>query len=477
MKPSLTLPWSIAVTAATAVLGGCATITPAPTPGGIDAPVASQWQAPLPHNGRLDELSRWWAQFDDPLMSGLIEAGQQVSPTYAQAFARIIDASAARVAGNAALMPSLNASVDASRGRTELATPIGRQTSVGLQASWELDLFGANRAAASASEARFESSLAGWHAARVSVAAEIATSYVELRACEAQVVQVELDANSRIETSRLTELMARSGFQSPADADLARASASQGQVTLTQRRMQCELLVKSLVALTARDEGALLRDLALAKARLPQPDEFTVNAVPAQVLAQRPDIYAAARDVVVASAESVQAQALRWPRVTLSGNIAGMRITEAGGASTDGTVWNVGPVAVTLPLFDGGTRRANAEAAQVRYETATLVYAARLRDAVREVEIALVTLRSTATRNEDARLAVDGFERSYRAVESLYRAGNASLFELEDARRSRVAAQVALIDLQRERVATWITLYRSVGGGWSAAQLERATGA
>jgi outer membrane protein TolC len=163
--------------------------------------------------------------------------------------------------------------------------------------------------------------------------------------------------------------------------------------------------------------------------------------------------------------------------VTLSGNIGTTRIAEGGGVSTNGTVWTVGPVAVTLPLFDGGVRRANAEAARVRYGVATIVYADRLRQAVREVETALVSLHSTATRSDDARLAVDGFERSYRAVESRYRAGTASLFELEDARRSMVTAQVTLIDLQREHVASWITLYRAVGGGWSAAAQEEIAGA
>ena len=87
---------------------------------------------------------------------------------------------------------------------------------------------------------------------------------------------------------------------------------------------------------------------------------------------------------------------------------------------------------------------------------------------MREVEDALVALHSTAARGDDARTAADGFERSYRAVESRYRGGLASLFELEDARRSAVAAQAALIELQRERVAAWISLYRALGGGWVA---------
>ncbi|MGQ4878522.1 TolC family protein [Billgrantia sp. LNSP4103-1] len=170
-------------------------------------------------------------------------------------------------------------------------------------------------------------------------------------------------------------------------------------------------------------------------------------------------------------AESDQARAQRWPRITLAGSIGTTRIA-SGGISTNGSVWSIGPVTVTLPLFDGGTRRANAEAARARYGAATTVYAARLREAIRDVEEALVTLDGTAKRSEDASIAAEGFERSYQAIEASYHAGTASLFELEDSRRSMVAAQSAAIELQRERIVAWIRLYRALGGDWPATELE-----
>jgi NodT family efflux transporter outer membrane factor (OMF) lipoprotein len=458
-------------TAVVMLLAGCASTLSAPMPGSAAAPVAAQWHAPLPHGGQLVDLSQWWAQFDDLLMLRLIEAGQHVSPTVAQATARVADARAARVARRAALMPSLDANVSASRGRSEPGTSIGTTSSAGLQVGWELDIFGAGRAAADAAQARFEASEAGWHDARVSVAAEIATTYVELRACEAQIQQTEIDVASRTRTSQITRLAADAGFQPPASADLAMASAAQGSVTLVRQQTQCDLLIRALNALTAQDEAALRRDLANGTGRLPRPAELEVTAMPAEALAQRPDIYAAAHDVMAASADADQAQAQRWPRIALAGSIGTARI-DSGGVSTDGTVWSIGPVTVTLPIFDGGTRRANAEAARARFDAAVTIYAARLREAIREVQIALVTLDSTAKRSTDAAIAANGFERSFVATEASYRAGTASLFELEDARRSRVAAQSTLIELQRERVAAWIALYRALGGGWSSAEIN-----
>ena len=458
---------------AAGLLAGCANLAaPDAKPPAI-AP--AEWQAPLPHGGEVGDLKRWWQQFNDPLLTQLIDAAQAASPSLADARSRLEQARAGRVSAGAALGPTLDASVSAQRGRFDFVSPLGTTTSAGVQAAWELDLFGANRAGRDAAQARLEGAQAAWHDARVSVAAETASLYLSLRACEAQVVQTELDTTSRAETSRLTGLAAKAGFQPPASADLARASAAQGSALLTQQRAQCDVAVKGLVALTALAEPALRQQLAAARAHLPQPAQLAVAAVPAQVLAQRPDLLAAERDLGAASADTAQARAQRYPRISLAGNITPSRF-ETGGFSTNGTLWSLGPVTVSLPIFDGGVRRANVQAAQARYDAAATAYAARLRTAVREVEEALVALQSTAARNEDARTAADGFERSYRAVESRYTGGLASLFELEDARRSAVAAQSALIDLQRERVAAWISLYRALGGGWSVTDTQADAG-
>lgn len=457
------------------VLAGCASTATAPAADTAAASLPAQWQAPLPHGGQLGNLQRWWQQFNDPLLVELIEAGQQASPAIASARSRIEQARAARVAGGAALLPTLDASAAVARGRFDLASPIGTRASASLQAAWELDVFGGNRAGVDAAQARLEGSEASWHDARVSVAAEVASTYLTLRACEAQVAQTQFDATSRAETARLTDLAAKAGFQPPASAELARASAAQASATLTQQRGQCDLAVKALVALTAQNEPALRASLARTTAQLPAPAQIAVAAVPAQVLAQRPDVLAAAREVTAAAGDTRQAEAQRYPRIGLSGQVGPARF-ETGGVSTSGTVWSIGPVSVSLPLFDGGTRRANVVAARARYDAAASAYAASLRTAVREVESALVELQSTGTRNEDARIAAEGFEKSYRAAESRYRGGLASLFELEDARRTAVAAQSALIDLQRERVAAWISLYRALGGGWSAADAQVSGG-
>jgi len=453
-------------------LGACA-LAPRTPPADTAPTGPAAWQAPLPHAGSTGELARWWQQFDDPLLAPLIEAAQQASPTLAQSRSRVEQARATRTASGAALAPSLNATASASRGRQDVSAPLGTSLSAGLQAAWEIDLFGANAAGRDAAQARLDAAASGWHEARVAVAAEVASSYLDLRACEAQLVTTRQDAASRAETARLTGLSANAGFQAPASAALARASAAQGNATLTQLQASCDRSVKALVALTALDEPTLRSRMAQRTARLPQPTELGVARVPAEVLNQRPDVDAAARELLAASADVDQAQAQRLPRIALSGNLGAARF-DSGATTLDGTVWSLGPLSVSLPLFDAGTRRANVVAARARYDAAASAYRGTLRTAVREVEEALLTLQSTAARDPDARTATDGFEASYRATEARYQGGLASLFELEDARRSAVQANSALIDLQRERVAAWIALYRALGGGWNRADSTAA---
>ena len=201
---------------------------------------------------------------------------------------------------------------------------------------------------------------------------------------------------------------------------------------------------------------------------MPQPAAIAVPSVPADALAQRPDVLASSRDVAAASADVSEAEAARWPRIALAGSIGAQRF-EAGGTTLDGTTWSIGPVSVSLPIFDGGARRANVAAARARYDAAVVVL--RRRAAQRGARGRVGADRAAGERRAARRRADRGrqLRRLHRArPRRSYRSGLGSLFELEDARRSAFAAQIALIDLRRDQVAAWIALYRALGGGWTA---------
>lgn len=486
--------------AAVATLSACATPAPAPH---VTASVPQQWQAPLPplpHQGNPTELANWWRAQNDALLVQLIEAAQTASPNVAAAASRIAQSRAERVAAGAALAPALDATSSISRANQQSTLPMGTVSQAALQASWEIDLFGANRAARNAAQERYDSARAGWHDARVSVAAEVANQYYGLRACQQLLAVAQQDATSRSATAKLTELSAQAGFQSPANLALARASAADGNSRAIAQRAACDVDIKVLAALTAITEPELRRQLAAASnmssattvtgagAGAGAASAYAPNAaantaaptlaiaeLPASTLSQRPDVFSAERAVSAASADVGTAQAARYPRLTLSGSV-GVANFRAGGDNTKTDTWTIGPLAMSLPIFDSGKRSANVDAARARYDSAVSSYRATVRQAVSEVEQALVNLDASAARSSDAATALQGYRISFDAVEQRYQSGLASLFELEDARRSRLAAEQAVINLQRERSAAWVALYRAAGGGWSASNTDTTSG-
>jgi outer membrane protein TolC len=324
---------------------------------------------------------------------------------------------------------------------------MGTTSQAALNASWEIDLFGANRAARDAAQARLDSAHAGWHDARVSVAAEVANQYYSLRACEQLLAVARQDASSRADTARLTELSATAGFQSPASLSLARASAADGNSRYIQQRAVCDVDVKALVALTAIPEPELRAKLAASSAVAAVAPSMAIPELPARTLSQRPDVFTAEREVTAASYDVGNAQAQRYPRLTLSGSV-GVANFRAGGDNTKTDTWTIGPVSISVPIFDAG-----------------------------EVEQALVNLDATAERAGDAQTALEGYRVNFTAVDDRYKNGLASLFELEDARRTRLAAEQTVINLQRERSAAWVALYRAAGGGWTAPTASTASNA
>ncbi len=424
-------------------------------------------QAPLVTDG----LNPWWQSFNDPVLLVLIDAARAASADLVSARARIERARAVRVAAQSLGQPQVGVGANFSSSKSG-STPTTTQAALGLQGAWEWDLFGAIAAGSQAADLRMQGQHHAWHGVWVAVASETAGTYTELRACQGQLEQARQDAVSRERTANLTARSAQAGFTAPADSALARAGAAQARNIALQFEAQCELLVKALVEATDIDEPALRQQLAATATVLPRPPALLPPTLPAALLAQRPDLAQAAQEVAAAAADVTQADARRRPQVSLAGRL-GLFGVRTGGESNDGLTWTLGPLQVSFPMFDGGSRVANLQAARAGYDEAVSSYRALVRRAVREVESSLVSLQFTGRREGDAASAAQDLAVSVRAVESRQLGGLASLFELESARRDAFAAQSALIDLQKQRVLAWIDLYRALGGGWTLEQLNQ----
>jgi outer membrane protein, multidrug efflux system len=456
----------LAVVASAALLSACSVTRP---PAEVAVNLPTQWYAPpLAHQGSSQQLTDWWSRFDDPVLTDWIARAQALSPNVASARAQVFAARAARLGEQARTGPQVDAVARASRGVTDPTTPLGTTLSAGLQASWAVALWGERDARLGSAQAQQDAASAGWHEARVLVASETAQLYFAQRLCREQLAVAARDRDSRAVTAENNAVSERAGLTAPAVAALARASSAESAARYRQQDGQCERQVKSLAALTGVAEPALRQQLAAAPG-LPRTERLetllSVNAVPAEVIRQRPDVYRAQRELVAASEDVGVARAALLPGLTLQGSVLRNRFS-GGGLDGSFNTWSIGPVSLSLPLLGRDSLRASADSAQARYQAASLAYAGTVRQAVAEVEQALVTLASLRERVATTDAAVAGYDQSLQGTEARYRVGLASLNELEEARRLKLNADSSAVALQQERINAWIQLYVALGGGF-----------
>jgi outer membrane protein, multidrug efflux system len=452
----------------TVLLASCTVVGPKHTPPELAKITvkAPAWNAPLPHAGDAQSLKAWWASWNDPALVALIDATQANNPTLEQASARISQARiSARIAGSSAL-PEASGGSGLTRGAQ--GGPTATNWSTTAQTAWELDLFGGKVRTRESSEARIQARSVDWHEARVSLAAEVASIYASLRVNEALAVGFEQDRVSRAETARLTQLKTNAGFEAPANAALANAAVSDAYARIIAQQAEIDLAIKGLVGLCGLAEPEVRKLLTPARASLPTVRGLAVSNVPAQALTQRPDLAGLERELAALTAEIGIAEADRYPKISFSGSI-GYSISRALGTTTDGALWGFGP-SISIPLFDSGRRAANVELAVARHQEVAASYKGLAMRAVRETEEALTRLNAAQLREPDLRASVTGYEAFARAAQARLSAGVGSVLELEDARRAVLGAQVAVLNLERDRLLAWIALYRAVGGGWDATE-------
>lgn len=431
-----------------------------------------RWQTPLPHNGEALALARWWQQFDDPVLTTLIESAQTNNPTVFGAIASVQEARAALRAAGAGYSPAFTLNGSAMRtggvvtggtASTIGETPVATKTAT-LDAFWELDLFGKTHRNVQSKSARLQASEWKWHDARVSLAAEVAMVYTNVRQCEQMLDLFTGDLTSRRETNRLTGLKLNAGFMAPADAARSEASVAESESTLENQKGTCQRYQNQLVALTGLSYPNVIEYLAKNPARIPLPGSASISALPAELITQRPDVAASERALAAVSAEIGAAIADRLPALTLNGSI-GFNATTAGAFSDSTKTWSFGP-SLSLPIFDAGRRRAEVDAARARYDGALSNYKQTVIIAVREVEDALVRVDTAARRLHSADTAAHRYADYFLAIDQKYRHGGASLLELEEARRTTLVNQETLLAVQLEMSQSWIALYKAAGGGW-----------
>ena len=455
----------------TLLLAGCAAVGPDYVPPKLsDIRIPGQWTSADKEAGspvaKADPspASPWWTELDDPLLDQMVSEGFRTSPTLEAAVARVSQARAAFAGTRAAGGPSVDGEATSERSVSDSSGAPYKESWLSTNASWEIDLFGAVRRGNEGARARAAAQQATLADVRVSLAADITDAYLSFRACQSDVALGEQDVLSREATEKLTAASVTEGFTAPYQAIRSKASVAEARTKLASRRAYCARQENLLTRLTGIPRPTLMIQLAdkpTGLDRLPVPRHFGV-AIPEQSLNRRPDIRAAERKVAAASADIGLAEADRYPRLSLNGSL-GYSVEGSGSGALSFGTWSFGP-SLSLPIFDGGRRKAAVDVAKARYDEALAEFKAEARNAIQEVEDALTRYAAAHERAENARISANQYQQFFKTVEVRYREGASNLLELEDARRSMLDAQQTLLSVMQERLQAWVALNRATGG-------------
>lgn len=461
--------WIVAVLVAVG-LAGCASVGPdyvAPAP---DAPAAwSRLEEGGPaQDGHAGDISQWWRALNDPLLTTLVDEALLANHDVRDAQSRLRAARARRAVAMAGFFPGLDASGSGSRAMSSRETGSGltrENYKAGLDASWELDVFGGTRRDFEAAGADLQASVASLNAARVSLAAEVALSYVEMRSLQQRLRIAQANLASQSETLQLTRWRAQAGLTDSQDVAQALSSREQTRAQIPALEISLVETQHSLDILLGKTPGSLRNRLDGDKG-LPGPSDKIAVGIPADVLRQRPDIQAAERTLAAETARVGVAQAARYPSFSLSGSIGLEALTLGALGYSGAETWSL-LGGITAPIFQAGRLRAQVEIQDAAREQALLAYEQTVLEALRDVENALISLARSGQRAETLKIAAEAARTAADMARLRYSSGLVDFQPVLDSERNALSTEDSLASANADRVRALIRLYKALGGGWA----------
>ncbi|MDR0578389.1 MAG: efflux transporter outer membrane subunit [Candidatus Accumulibacter sp.] len=428
-----------------------------------DEPALSEEAAP----------SEWWRLFGDATLSALQAEAAESSLDIQAALARVEESRAQLGLANAARRPRLSGDAGYTRSALSEHSPmvmLGAPTeatdtwSLGLQADWELDLWGRLRHLAESAGARLQAGGFGMAAARVSVAGDVARTYLLLRGAQAQ--EAITEENRRIAEGllQMAESRERNGVATRFDAAAARADLAGIEARLFQLVHQRDVLKNALALLLGKPPREL--DGRLAAAGLPPMPRRLPIGIPSDLARRRPDILRAEANLRAAVADIGAATADFYPRVSLTGGFGAQAFDFSDLGSWSSRFYALGPT-LYLPIFQGGRLESQLALSEARHRLAGIAYRQTVLRAWHEVDDALGAYAAELKRHEQLRIALAQNETALAVARRGYQEGSADFTSVLVARRSLLASQSALADCATASALSVVSLYRALGGGWS----------
>ncbi len=460
-EPSSTLPqvlrrwsWTLSL-GLPLLLGACASVMPAHPDTALPT-VPAQWSnAPSGAQGSTaPDISVWWTRFGDAQLTALVDQALQANTSIKAAQAAV---------RQARLGPTVGASGSAQRSQTG-NNDASHLFKAGFDAGWEPDLFGGNRASASASAADAQASAASLADTRVSLAAEVAAGYINLRGLQGRLAIARSNLETQDETLQITRWRNQAGLASSLEVEQAVSTTEQTRAQIPALQTSVTQALNALAVLTGRAPGPLNAELGPA-APVPPPPPALALSFPADTLRQRPDVRVAELRVQAALARIAVADAARLPSFRLSGSL-GLSALTLGSLTSSASLVQSLLASVSATVFDGGAGRAQVRAQQAAMEQTLAAYEGVALAALQEVEDALVAIQGDTERLQRLQAAADAAAQAERLARQRYTSGLVDFATVLTTQRALLSTQDSVAGAQASLSTGHVRLYKALGGGW-----------
>jgi multidrug efflux system outer membrane protein len=437
----------------------------------VTAPVTVINAAPEAVTTAIEPEAAWWTVFEDPVLDDLIERSGMSNLDLRAAFDRVRQARALFAGQQLNLLPHItsdgtyNRSDEQYPGFGTARVPI-ESADLGFDAAWEIDLFGRVRHGVEAARADADASQADARDVGVTVMAEVARNYFELRGAQARLAVARQNAAAQNETLRLTQVQFQVGQGDPVDVDSARARLNATEATIPNLTAAESRARYRLAVLLGLRPGALddeLKPLANPAAGLVKPLPIGDAS---QFLRRRPDVQAAERRLAAETARTGVATADLFPRVTVTGFVGLLSGDVSTLFSHGSQAWAVSPQ-ITWPALDLGSVHARLRAQSAKQDEALATYDQTVLQAIEDLENALTAYRQEQLRITSLAQQVEASRNAADLARIRYKEGSIDFLVLLDAERTRLAAEDDLTAAQTEANTDIVSIYKALGGGWS----------
>ncbi|HDZ55852.1 MAG TPA: efflux transporter outer membrane subunit [Pseudomonas xinjiangensis] len=457
----------VLLTLMTLGLTGCAITTPVPN---TDVTVPVQWSQPPADNQWPS--AQWWEQYQSQELATLLQRGRLGNLDLATSASRLLQADALSRQAGAALLPQIGAGLSGNRGDTLRSDGNGdlsrNSYSATLNASYEVDFWGRNRASVKSAQANLQASRFDLETLAITVDATVATTWFQLLENQQR---LRLASDSlRIAERVLDLIQARYRFGAADGLELSQQRTLVAQLRASLPALeQAGLQLRNSLALLLGSTPDTALPIATALATI-QPPKIGAG-LPIELLTRRPDIRASEARLVAANADLTAARAALLPSIQLTGQYGVQSLALSGLLNNPMTAWNLA-AGLTQPIFQGGRLRAQVELNEARQEELLIDYRRTLLSALGDVDTALGAVRQADVQYGFLALANREAELAFNLAESRYRAGAITLQTLLDTQRTWYQSQDSLAQQRTNWLLATVDLYRALGGGWAEGALS-----